>query len=570
MSDNERDEGLDVLEAAFRMADAEREAKERETSAVEEPPAPGPEAAEEPAPPQPPKRKGRGYILLCAAAVLLAALAVAVWKMVPQGGGKNAVVYMTTDYDLMYLRDLKPGTNAALIADQTGFEISVTADGQSVYYTLGGKLYRIDLSRSGGKYVPEEIADSVIEFQALKSGGAIYLKDALNDSRLFWFDGWDSYALAEYVNQGFGVTEAETYVYYTSYDGCSSYYRVPLAADGGSELLVRDVYMIVYMSEDLLIYMRHENGSGGAYSLYSLVPGQEEVLLEDVDRILHVEAKEGETVITYVVNRSGDGVILDFGDVVQIVNGERREVLSNVRLLGSAFRDGTSIYIYSRRDDNSHTVYQNINGVESKLDGVDSAFYVIYILNDTEAVLWRHDGLYLSLTAYTIEDSQLKDPVEIIKDSYGYVEQGTYKGKDALYFYEFDGFDTAQLEDGDLYCYSNGEKMLLAEDAACVTVLPDSGAVFAFSDFFRSLHVKLNATLSTVEDGSSTVIAEGISVEDVVCLDAKQVLYQKGDNLYIWNGGDSELLAENVRNFWVPESACADSRMFYAQNYYLY
>ena len=192
--------------------------------------------------------------------------------------------------------------------------------------------------------------------------------------------------------------------------------------------------------------------------------------------------------------------------------------------------------------------YQNIGGSETAFTANDDYGNIgnLYVLSGSEVVLEAYGDYDYALLSYSVGKSGLSYKSEIT-DEY----QSIYVLDGKLYYFTDVSRDG---ESGDLICYSNGSKTTLAKEAEGVSLLKD-GAVFSVEDqSYNSRRNRSEYSLYSVgKDGKKIRVADDVSSHWIV--DAKKVLYVSDGDLYVWNGKDSERLANDVRRVWASKRA---------------
>lgn len=558
-------EPQDVLAAAFAQL-------EQQSQLFPESPEPEPPPPEEPPPEETPvpRKKGvnTGLLLLAAVLALMAVLVTVLTRMSPKGGGLTGIAYLNEDYRLMYRGDAKPKTTPVSLSDLSASNVALTADGNYLYYMHSGNLYRADLARAvESGYIPEKIASDVIYFILLQNGGAAYTTGLGENTRLYYYDGWEPRLLADAGGNGYGVSESEKYVYYTDVTGSvSAYYRVPLEEEGAPEKIIDDFDFIEFLSDDVIVYTLD---TSGIFGLYAQSPGSERVCITDcLVYPLSISVEEGRVSVTYcaesfVQSPAHDQTCMD---LCRYEDGVTTVLAADIHDL-RAYSD--NIFIYGRFGPAyALEYYQNINGQEFPFPlDKDAAVYEMAVLDDCEAVLKIYKNHQLELHSYTIGETGLTDPAVIAGNFSGSLYRATYDGRDALYYFESPGGPGAS---GDLIRYCGGEKTTVAQDAYTATILPDSGTVFAMSHLRYSSMASMECTLSMVKDGETTFITDAAQFGDIAILDGNRILYPCDDTLYLWNGKTSEILEENVKKFWVPDGAQAPAETYFCGYYDYY
>ena len=261
-----------------------------------------PTPAPQPEQPKPVKKKGRIWLIALICVILVAGAVFGMVKLLNRQSGQfPGVVYLTEDNELMYLPDLKEGTEPVKLLeedDQSGFPgVWFAPDGSNIYLAVNYSndsgagyfdptqdLYRITPEAAAAGEKPDRIASDVLFFsfiQMLDNGSLVYLQD----QSLFLFDGEEEHELAEDVDrEGLsswwyslgGVNESQTYYYYCEArdDDTCSIYRVPLQPDGKPERLVKSaaVYGMQRFDADgtdVLFYRENLEET------YCLIPGEE-------------------------------------------------------------------------------------------------------------------------------------------------------------------------------------------------------------------------------------------------------------------------------------------------------
>lgn len=542
-------EPVDVLEAAFAMADAERlgtrDEPEDMTDPVPDTDTSG--AVRETQETSPPVRKKKSGVLLLGAVVLMVlALVVAAVKITPSGGGVDGVAYWTTDYDLMYRKDLKPNTQSAMLSDVSAVHVTFTKDGSGLYYMHGGTLFHADFTGSGGtNAAPAEVDSGVTDFTVLANGGAVYRKGP-GDTQLCFYDGWETYLLTSNANNGYMVDSTETYVCYTSLlDGSYAYYRVPLAGNGGEEKILDDFDMIYYLDDEIIVYSQLGSETDGIYC--KTIGGSTTLLAEDAQNVYSIICEDGKIMMLYMTGEGGRYDVCKYEDGVSSVLAADVSAMAYTSL-------ADNVYIYVRTDDGfNYEWFQNVGGVESKLDlgGLEPYIYGgIRILNGREVIAEVYENGHSVLKAYTLGETGMTDPVVIAERCIS-IHVGTYEGRDVLYYYTNIYGSRENAYSGDLMRYCDGENVVVAEDVSSVTVLEDG------TEFQVSYGADGSGTLSTVKDGVVSEIAGDVQADGVAYLGAERVMFISGSDLCLWDGKDCKQLAGDVQTFWIPEEANA-------------
>ena len=296
----------------------------------------------QPVPPVPPagnapvlgetRKKGSVWLLAGIAALAVIVLIVAVVKLLPSDGGKDVLVYLNDDDELMFRKDLKAKTAPVELTDDATSGVLFSKDGKYIYYLEGdaysgtGTLYRAETAKIGKKdFSPEKVSSDVSAYdlshnvRVLDNGGAVYIRSSGSDGQLRCYDGKESYKLASGV-ESFTLNEKGTYAYYTEYDsadGTYSLYRVEIKDGGEKERILKDVDRIYSdYDADMLVYGKSNgSGSNGVWTsdIYSQAPGGDKAkLLSDVYSVVDVTVSGSKTSITYTTAQVEEHTLYDF------------------------------------------------------------------------------------------------------------------------------------------------------------------------------------------------------------------------------------------------------------------
>lgn len=296
-----------------------------------------------PVPPVPPagnapvpggaKKKGRVWLLAGIAALAVIVLIVAVVKLMPSGGGKDVLVYLNDDDELMFRKDLKAKTEPVELTDDETSSVLFSKDGKYIYYLESdaysetGTLYRAETAKIGKKgFSPEKVSSDVAGsydlssyVRVLDNGGAVYIRGSGNNGQLRYYDGKESYKLAN-VSGYFSLDEKGAYAYYTEYDsadGTYSLYRVEVKDGGEKERLLKDADQIFGSYDANVLVYGKSNGNDGSgvwtSDIYSQTPGGDKSkLLSDVYSVVDVTVSGSKVSITYTTAQVEEHTLYDF------------------------------------------------------------------------------------------------------------------------------------------------------------------------------------------------------------------------------------------------------------------
>lgn len=257
------------------------------------------------------KKNNAKPIILIAAAVVLVLLIVGAVKLIPAmlgGGAPEGVVY-TADGETMYLKKLSAKADPKMVEDESLHSVRFSEDGKYLYYlrTRDGSvsLYVSKVSALGKKEA-EKISSDVEDYEPLKGGEAIFLKDG----DLRYFDGKDSEKLAKDVEDFF---LRDGYAYFETEDGTSTdLYRIKVKKGAEKEKLVSN-YDEFYsdVSADVLVYGKTDDD--GMTDLYTVKPGKDpEKILNDVEQVLDVIVDGSKVQVSYLTSNTEEVKLKDF------------------------------------------------------------------------------------------------------------------------------------------------------------------------------------------------------------------------------------------------------------------
>ena len=279
------------------------------------------------------KHRGKsGLIVLGVAAVVVIAVIVLLVRLVGGlfGGGSRtqAFAYLNDDYELMYLSDLKEGTEALEITDEAYSDANVqfSPDGKTLYFRDNSQtLYTIPVSELKDNGRPERIARDVTSFRVLDNGKVLYTEYD-GESELSLYDGKESFRLAKDYD-GYQISEDEKTLYYTEADeddGTLTLYRMPMTKDGQEEeLLDKATSIYTAYDADVLVYGEDDYDPNAAYdedsydpnslTVYSCKPGEEPTeLVSDVYSIVNVEVDGSKVSFYYYIQETEERTLYDF------------------------------------------------------------------------------------------------------------------------------------------------------------------------------------------------------------------------------------------------------------------
>ena len=278
------------------------------------------------------RKKGGVWLLAGIAALAVIVLIAAVVKTLPSDSGRDVLVYLSGDDELMFRKDLKVKTKPVELTDDETSGVLFSKDGKYIYYLESdaysgtGTLYRAETAKIGKKgFSPEKISSDIdsyafsLNVRVLDNGGAVYIRGSGGDGQLRYYDGKESCKLANGVGD-FTVDEKGAYAYYTEYDSADeaySLYRVAVRDGGEKERIVKDAGRI-YSSYDaaVLIYGRSGGSDGSGVTtmdIYSQEPGGDKTrLLSNVCGVLDVTASGSSVSITYTTAQVEEHTLYDF------------------------------------------------------------------------------------------------------------------------------------------------------------------------------------------------------------------------------------------------------------------
>lgn len=478
--------------------------------------------------PVPGKKNVKSLPLIIAALAVVIVLVVAV-MVIPSGGNNGAIAYVTRDGELMYRKDLKVKTDPAEVTDKAssiwGFDATFSQDGKYLYYQVGDALYRAETAKLG-KVDPEKISSDVENYEVLKNGNVVYIKG----DQLRLYDGKDSYKLANDVNDySLSLNEAETYVYYRN--DSNEFCRVQLKENSEKERLVKEYNALFDWNDKMVIYGKRDDDYN--YDVYSqAIGGDRTKLASHVNQVLDASSEKGKVSMTYLTAEDDDYEY----SLRSYKNGDETVLVKELDgLCGYSVEEG--IYLYYRYDGNDKEYYQYVGGKESRLKlDEDSNIRGMYVLSSKEVVLDLDVDGDKILQVYSVGKDGLTAGEELTDGDKFYVAGvGTYKGKDALYYFTD---MTSSGDEGELVCYSNGKTTSIAKDASGVVLLDDGKTVIKMEVDGSDV------SLYEVKDGKGKNIADEVSYG--LFLGSKQIVYISDGDLYVWNGSKSEKLANDV------------------------
>ncbi len=458
------------------------------------------------------RKKGQGgkvLALLAVAAVVVIAAVFGVVKLVSGGGGgggKPAYVYLTGDDELMFLKSLQADGEKAEITDEKSGGVQFSPEGNYIYFSRMkdgsyGDLYRMEIAKIGKEGAePQKISSEVSYYEFLPEEQLVFLKGSGEDQQLRFFDGSEDYKLAGGVSE-FTVNAEATHAYYTeAADGAYTLYRVPLAADGEKEKLVKDANrFLTPLDADPLVYSQSD-GEGGS-TVYTAVPGGEkEKLAGGVNEIIDLTVLDGGKVrLLYGVAEEGSDEYGATYTVYCVTSGGEKEKLASevAQLHGWSESGGRISLVYGVLDqkaegNSSYLLYTVTSGGEKeKIASEVDSVYAVDLDGSEASVLYttvdaEEHTLYEFVTDSTAEaDAQVQEP--------SYSDYETIDPYWGWYTTDWDAYYDAwevwsqvshreqlrqELKDTsynilsyDLTRYDKGETTVIAEGLAAVEVL---------------------------------------------------------------------------------------------------
>ena len=278
------------------------------------------------------KHRGKAAIGMVAGAAVVVVLLIvgAVSLFSSMGKGSGTYLYVTEDYELMYLAGLKEDSESSELTDEFSGSVYFSSDGKYIYffeqdpdkYESYADLCYMETSKAGkdGER-PERISSKVYRYQltVLDKGGVLFLKESGGDHDLYYFDGESDTKLADNI-YSFKADEKEQYVYYTEQDesdGTQTLYRVALKDGAEEELLDGADLFFNGLTSEILLYGEAQNSTGeyGAtlYDVYSVKPGERaEKVAEDVWDVSSVSVENGKLSFTYLTQETEKHTLYDF------------------------------------------------------------------------------------------------------------------------------------------------------------------------------------------------------------------------------------------------------------------
>ena len=430
--------------------------------AVEEPAAPD---AEEPAPAKKKKGKGKVIAIIAVCVALVGALGVGGFFLAQRmglfGGGNGsdrapAYVYLTGDGRLMYLPDLKEGTQALELTDDLDGDVEqyslfstyyfylrqavqFSKDGKSVYF-LGERdasgdnadLYCATLSQLKRGEKPRRILRDVCDYQLLDGGKVVFMR-LDGGSVLNLYDGREEHVLARdpYFSR-YVLTEDERYIYYAEpYGSGYAIYRVTVATGEKEKLGPENISAIIDydVEAQVLLYAEDEgyDEEGNNRTIYYATPDQP-------------AQKVAEGVYGVFNLRTDEGIQLDY--TVQHIQERTAYDLVN--------------------DPDSEEGWEEPNSWEYEIYDIyyldDGNWYYEDYLDDAWHLIDVSDLLTYGAEAWELEDWEVWQYVsEKLQEEYQ-AKQEAWQLRQALRNWD------CTLTTYDLYHYADGESTLVAAD----------------------------------------------------------------------------------------------------------
>lgn len=555
-------EFYDALAAAFDQPDPVKPDTPPEPT-ISVPPAT--EALSTVTPPQPPAKwtppvflrkplPRKTIFLILGGLLLLILLAAGIARLLsPKPIGPDALVYLTSDQrNLMFRKDLKSDTQPEELSDIAASNVIFSEDGKHLYFSNSGNLYCSNLSKAGEQDAAKKVSAGVEDFTVMKNGGAVYITGAGGDSRMYYYDGVDSILLTSGVNSVYNVDfagKSETILQYEAIaeDGGHTCSRVPLDGSAPPETVLEGFDKTLYWGSDFVVYSVWTGSDAPSSWLYPVdvysqaIGGGRTLLAEDVFPYLFVDGEGDKFSMTYASNY--DPQTSRF-DLCGYENGKVTTLVSDVDEL---FAHSGDIFLYGRYDgDGVLRYHQTVKGTESELlldEGV--SIHSAYILSDSDVILALDTPDGQILQACKISKNQLTIAETLCDDESfndAYIMYGTCQGKTVLYYCT--DVDSEAREATIMRCV-DGKSAVVGSKAANALILSDGSAV---------LTVDEDGVLFLIDaDGNRERVTNETS--EFAVLSGQKIVYISHGDLYVWNNGRTEKLADDAAQIFVPREA---------------
>ncbi|MCI5648329.1 MAG: zinc ribbon domain-containing protein [Fusicatenibacter sp.] len=193
-------------------------------------------------------------------------------------------------------------------------------------------------------------------------------------------------------------------------------------------------------------------------------------------------------------------------------------------------------YLVSTADAGTAAIQMSKSAAETFAEAYESSYAVLYLGDSNVYMNDSNGGFYAaSVNKGTVGSFQIiTDDAEVsyIDGSTVYYISGEYTSNDCVYC--------------DLYSYSDGKKVLLAQDVLFDDInLYSDGTILAYTGYHSNYGYELTAFSP---DGSKNIIADDVTL--YIRVDPSTLLYIADDDLYLYDGKEKTMICSDVDWLW--------------------
>lgn len=174
-----------------------------------------------------------------------------------------------------------------------------------------------------------------------------------------------------------------------------------------------------------------------------------------------------------------------------------------------------------------------------------------FLLATTDHVYYEYDEEIYSAPI----EKNIVGSFDEISDDIGYMTVSENK-----LYYSAEPYSSHNVYYGDLHCISDGKDELIAKDISIENIAIYDDGMIAYS---KDGYMGSNGFTLTVKKEKGDEIEVGDDVSRFVRINDNHIYYLADDDLYDFNGKESERVISSVDYFWVPESMNADHIYLY-------
>ena len=260
-----------------------------------------------------------------------------------------------------------------------------------------------------------------------------------------------------------------------------------------------------------------------------------------------------------------DGVAISWPYYNFILYRDALDISSNTPGLASIDVIETAGDVYSYIPENRNPIYVALNGknIECNMETNLNFIWRTYGFGEDELALLVADGETIVMDCYVTDNERLRRKEAIENQTIGegisasaYVVQDK-ENTEKLYFFNDVTFETAQ--DGESHIYLGTLQCLT--DGRCKEIEGDVNSIIFTKEYGEDMLLLLTDgefgnsneiyyTLSYLSEGKKQIIARDVISFDV--LNDGRIIYRcDGDEVYLWDEGETERIRRNVLQGWL-------------------